>query len=119
MQIGNRQEITRKNNVVQRTKLSLIKRSKTRQKESTALMRRRFSALSLQLAYGLKVQQCDSHTREVGGDRQRPVSLLTTLTKVSERVMFDHMYEAFRRKLSYNFISLFKRALLLFSPTFK
>ena len=43
---GNRQEITRKNNVVQGGKLSLMKRSKTRQKESTARMRRRFAALS-------------------------------------------------------------------------
>lgn len=46
VQGGNRQEITRKNIVVQGGKLSLIKRSKTRQKESTARMRRRFSALS-------------------------------------------------------------------------
>ena len=44
---GNRQEITRKNNVVLGGKLSLIKRSKTRQKESAARMRRRFSALSV------------------------------------------------------------------------
>ena len=46
VQGGNRQEITRNNNVVQGGKTSLIKRSKTRQKESTARMRRRFSALS-------------------------------------------------------------------------
>ena len=38
---GNRQEITRNNKVVQGGKLSLIKRTKTRHKESTARMRRR------------------------------------------------------------------------------
>ena len=44
---GDRQEITRKHNVVEGAyKHSLIKRLKTRQKESTARMRRRFSALS-------------------------------------------------------------------------
>ena len=32
----------------------------------------------------------------------RPVSLLTALSKVFERVMFDQMYEAFRCKLSHN-----------------
>ena len=36
----------------------------------------------------------------------RPVSLLTALSKGFERVMFDQMYEAFRRKLSHNFIWL-------------
>ena len=43
---GNRQGITHRHNVVQGANLSLIKRSKMRQKESTARMRRRFSALS-------------------------------------------------------------------------
>ena len=47
VQGGNRQEITRNNNVVQGGKISLIRRSKTRQKESTVRMRRRFSALSI------------------------------------------------------------------------
>ena len=32
----------------------------------------------------------------------RPVSLLTALSKVFERAMFDRMYEAFRCKLSHN-----------------
>ena len=32
----------------------------------------------------------------------QPVSLLTALSKVFERVMFDQMYEAFRCKLSHN-----------------
>ena len=32
----------------------------------------------------------------------RPVSLLTALSKVFERVMFDQVYEAFRCKLSHN-----------------
>ena len=44
---GNRQGITHSHNVVQGANLSLIKRSKMRQKESTARMRRRFSALSI------------------------------------------------------------------------
>ena len=43
---GNRQGITHRHNVVQGANLSLIKRSKMRQKESTARMRRRYSALS-------------------------------------------------------------------------
>ena len=44
---GNRQGITHRRNVVQDANLSLIKRSKMRQKESTARMHRRFSALSV------------------------------------------------------------------------
>ena len=32
----------------------------------------------------------------------RPVSLLTALSKVFGRVMFDQMFEAFRCKLSHN-----------------
>ena len=47
---GNRQGITHRHNVVQGANLSLIKRSKMRQKESTARMRRRFSALSMKIS---------------------------------------------------------------------
>ena len=34
----------------------------------------------------------------------QPVSLLTALSRVFERVMFDQMYEAFRCKLSHNYL---------------
>ena len=59
---GNRQEVTREKNVVQGGKLSLIKRSKTRQKESTARMRRRFSALSLFCRFLQFVHGCISQS---------------------------------------------------------